>query len=439
MQIQRLEDIASFAVEEAKRLGATDSEIGVSAQRSSTVSVRFKKVEQLKGSEPRSLSLRVWVGKNSAKTTTSDFRRRPLTKLIRDTIEMARNSSPDETAGLPNKEDLATEFPHLDMTCDELAALPMKDKIEMALAAEAAAFATDSRIENARSISFSDSRTAWVYANSLDFVRGFERSSCSLSAAIIAKQGDDMQIGGWSHTSRKLYLLDSPESIGRTAAQRALDMLGGRKVDSQTVPVVFNPQVAAALVSHLVAAADGSAIYKRKSYLLDKIGQAVAGSTISITDDPFMPNGLGSQPFGTAGLKIAKRTIVKDGALSSYLINAYEGRKLGMRPNGGSSTNLFIENGATNPQDIISSVQNGLYLTKTSGKGFNVVTGDYSVGAAGRWIENGKLSYPVCEITIAGNMLEMFKSIKAVGNDLVHRSSVSAPTLLVAEMSVAGK
>lgn len=438
-QIDKLFNTARFVVAEAKRLGATDCDVTIEVGDAVSTEVRLKQVESLEGAQSCSVGFRAFIGQRSASMSTSDMRRRPLTKLVRDTIAMARDAQEDAFAGLPDAKYLATATPDLALCDDAIAKMPVERKIELAMQMEAAALAHDPRIQVGRSTSFSDGTDYTVYANSRGFVGGYGSSYVAMSTQVVAKDNQGMQTGGWQSVSRTLAGLGSPEEVGKVAAQRTLRHLGARKVKSQEVPVVFDPQMAARLISQFVGAAAGNAIYQKRSFLVGKLGQQVAASKVTIIDDGLMPGGLGSKPFDGEGLPTSKRTIIDRGSLTMYLMGSYSARKLGAEPNGGSLSNLYLEAGDVSPEDIIGSVKNGLYLTAVSGPGFNSVSGDYSMGASGIWIEDGKLAYPVEEITVASNILEMFANIEMVGNDLEFRSSVNAPTIKIARMMVAGE
>jgi PmbA protein len=307
------------------------------------------------------------------------------------------------------------------------------------MAAESAAREADSRITNSDGASFNDSSGAFIHANSRGFVGGYQGSHVSLSAGVVASKDGEMQTGGWWATSRDFKGLESPEKVGKTAAQRALRQLGARKVKSQEVPVIYDPLMAARLLSQFIGAASGAHIYRKSSFMVDKLGEMVANSIVTVIDDPLMPGRLGSKPFDSEGMKCQTRTLIKDGRLETYLLSSYAGRKLNCKPNSGSVGNLYLKPGDSTPESIIESVKNGLLLTSVSGMGFNAVTGDYSMGASGTWIENGKLAYPVSGITVAGNVLEMFGNIEAIGNDLNFRSSTVSPTIKISKMTVAGE
>lgn len=442
MNSQRYRDVAAFVVSQARKLGATECELRLEAEKSVTTGVRLGKVENIHGAAlALQVQFRAFVGKNSAVMVSSDIRRASLTQLIKDTLALARGSEPDDCAGLSD----AVHYEHPNAAeglLDEgLSALTIKERIALAMAAEAAAMAVDARITNSEGAEFASDRTLRVYANSLGVLTSYESSSCSLSCSVVATEGDSMQNGSWYSSSRSLLGLDSPKQVGEEAARAALQGLGGVKVKSQEVPVVFDQSMASRLISQFATAAHGVNLYRKTSFLAGKLGQMVASPNVTIMDDPHMPGTVGSRPFDDEeGLRTQSRVLIGSGRLESYFIGGYSARKLGMRPNGGNrATNLYLQAGTQTPAQIIASVKSGLYLTSVSGPGFNMVTGDYSMGASGVWIEDGKLAYPVEEITVAGNMLEMFANIEAVGNDLKFRFQVNAPTVKIARMMVAGE
>ena len=439
MNTQRLQELASFVVAEAKRLGATDCDVTIVNDESVETNCRQGEIETLKGAQGRGLTFRGFVGQNSASTSSSDFRRRSLTRLVRDTVTMAKASQPDEFAGLPAREFLAGATPELGLYDEAASKLSPEAKFELAKACEAAALAADKRITKTDGASFSEEKEARVYANSRGLSGAYVSSACSMGVAVIAPQGEEMeQVGSWYTMSRKLSGLQAADAVGKKAAARALSQLGGRRVPSQKAPVIFDPSMAAGLLGQFAGAAAGSSIYRNSSFLVGKLGEKVAADGVEIIDDALMPGAIGSRPFTGEGLPCGKRVIVANGKLGCYFLDSYAGRKLKCNPNGGGATNLYIKPGKFCLQEIIGSVKSGLYLTSVSGPGFNQVTGDYSRGASGIWIENGELAFPVQEITIAGNVLEMLQAIEMVGNDLEFRSSVNAPTLKIAEMSIAG-
>lgn len=435
----KFENLASFVVKEARRLGATDCDVGITISEAVESGIRLEEVEELQGADGRSLTFRAFVGRRSATTGTTDLRRSTLTETIRDTIAMARASGEDPFSGLPEPGDLATSTPELDLYDPGFEKLDAVKQIELGLQAERAAFAVDPRIKNSEGAGFSSRRALRVYGNSLGFLASYTGTRFSLSASVVASDEDEKKVGYWYTSSRSLNALESPDEVGRKAANRALAQLGARKVKSQRVPVVYDRIMASRLIGQFVSAASGSHIYRNSSFLVGKKDEEVANSIVNIIDDGRISGGLYSRPFDGEGLPTGRRMIVEEGKLVTYLLSSYAARRLNERPNGGSTSNLYLEKGSSTPDEIIASVENGLYLTSVSGMGFNPATGDYSLGASGMWIENGKLAYPVSEITIASNMEEMFKGIEMIGDDLELRSSANSPTIKIKEMMVAGE
>lgn len=438
-KLANLETLAAFILAEASRLGASDCEVRIGESSSVDIGVRLGEVEQLEGAQSRGITLCVYVGQKSATTSSSDLRKASLRKLIKSTIAMADASEADPSAGLPEAHHLCRDVPDLGLYDPAVESIPVEKKIELAMATEKAARAADPRITNSEGAGFSDSANIVVYANSRGFLGSYRTSSCSLQVSVVASgEGGEMQTNYWYSTSRTLAGLESPEAIGRKAAERTVRQLGARKVKSQVVPVVFDPLMAGRLLGQFVGATSGRAIDRKSSFLVGKLGETVASPLVTIVDDPRLPGALGSCPFDGEGLPMVHRNIVEAGVLKTYLVDAYAARKLGCEPNSGSTGNLHLAVGDKSPEEIIASVKNGLYLTGVSGPGFNAVTGDYSLGASGIWIEDGKLAYPVSGITIASTVPEMFAGIIAVGNDLVLRGGASAPTILIDKMTVAG-
>lgn len=439
---EKIARLCKFVLSVAKRCGATDCDVGIQVTDSVATNVRMGTVESLKNVvQSRYVSLRVFVGNKSASVSTTEFNRRLLAATISDTVELARESEPDPDGGLAEAEHLARvgRYPDLKLFDPRVSAVDSKRKIELALAAEAAALGFDKRISNSSGSSFKDQSYVFGYASSRGFLGVTTQSYCSLTASVVAGQGSEMKTGSWWHQSCSFEGLESPEEIGHEAARRAIRSLGARKVDSQKCPVVFDPQMASDLLSKLSDAAEGSAIYRKNSFLVDRLGKPIASKLLTIVDDPFIPGGLNSGHWGQGGLRRDKRIIVDQGQLVQYFLGAYDARRLNTVPNGGSSSNLFVQPGERTPEEIIGSVKNGLYLTDISGFGFNQTTGDYSLGASGLWIVDGELAFPVDEITVASTLDQMLQGIVAVGNDLSMRSSTSSPTLLIDSMSIGGK
>ena len=441
-------DLLTDMLDQAKRRGATSGDAFVVGDQSFSAQVRLGQVDTVKYAREQHLSLRVFVGKSVAAASTSDLSRDSVVRLVEEAVSLARITSPDELSGLPDADLLARDLPQLDLSDPTGHDLEPEAKIELARRAEAAALAADPRIKNSEGGDFSDRRARYAYATSHGFGGEYETSSFSLSVSPVASEGDEMQRDGWYHVTRKRAGLDSPEEVGRTAARRALRRLGARRVKTAEVPVIFDPQMAATLVRHIAGAAAGPALYRGASFLVSRLGQSIAAPSITIVDDGTVPGALGSRPFDGEGLPIQRTVLVDKGVLASYLLDSYSGRKLGLpsthhaaRDGSGvsvSTTNLYLAAGETSPEAMIRGVRNGLYITELIGFGVNGVTGDYSRGAVGYWIENGELAYPVEEITVAGNLLDMFQAVEAVGDDLVFRDRTAAPTLLIGRMVVAG-
>ena len=441
-------DLLNDVLKRARERGATAADAFLVEDRAFSAQVRLGRVDTVKHAREQHLSLRVFSGKSAAAASTSDFSRTSVERLVDEAVSLSRITAPDELSGLPEVSVLAREIPALDLHDPTGHDLSPEEKIELARRCEAAALGADPRITNSEGGDFADRRARYAYAGSHGFAAEYETSSFSLSASPVASENGHMQRDGWYHVTRKRARLDSPEEIGQTAARRALRRLGARQVKTAQVPVIFDPEMAASLVGHVAGAVAGPSLYRGASFLLDKLGQQIAAPGVTIVDDGTMSGGLGSRPFDGEGLAVLRTVIVDKGVLTSYLLDTYSGRKLGMasthhaaRSGSGvtvGTTNLYLAKGEADPKDLIGSVKQGLYVTELIGFGVNSVTGDYSRGAVGMWIDNGELAYPVEGITIAGNLLDMFRAIDGVGNDLVFRDRTAAPSVLIGRMTVAG-
>jgi PmbA protein len=443
------DQLAADVLAHAKQCGATEADIVVADGETFSVQVRVGAVDRLTKAREKRLGLRVFVGKRSATTSTSDFSKASLDRLVSETCTLANAVVEDPVSGLPEASQLAGDRPDLDLFDDTV--LGTETQIDWAKRGEAATFAADPRITNSEGAEFDSSSGRVVLANSLGFVGSYQSSSFSLSVSPIATESGTgaMQRDAWYEVQHKFARLASAESIGQEAARRAVRRLGARRVATKRVPVVFDQETAGSLLANLCSAVSGYGLYKRASFLLDQLGHTVASDRITVYDDGRMVGGLGSRPFDGEGLATRKNTIVERGVLKSYLLDTYSGKKLGLPSTGNASrsvgespsvgpTNFYLVPGVKTPVEIIASVKEGLYLTEVIGFGINMVTGDYSRGACGFWIENGELAFPVEEITIAGNLKQMLKDIELVGNDLVFRGRIASPTLKISEMMVAG-
>lgn len=445
-----LKQLASDIVVRAMQRGASAAECIVREGSEFSTVVRLGNVETLKEARARAAGLRVFFGKRAASTYSSDLSDQAMEKMIGSAVELAKITSEDPNAGLPASDELGKLSTDLKLYYDDVYSLPTADRIAFARRAEDAARQADSRITNSEGGSFDCSSGVKVLANSLGFVGENRRSYCSVSAVPVAQQNGSMQRDYWWSSALSLAKLDSPERVGRIAAERAVRRLGARKVKTQKVPIIFDPLTARALLDLLADAVNGDAIYRHASYLSGKLGERVAGENITLIDDGTMPGGFGSSPFDGEGVPTRQTIVIERGELKSYLLNTYTARKLGLATTGNASRgltgnpgistgNFFLQPGSKSPQQIISGVKEGLYVTDFLGMGVNLVTGDFSRGASGMWISGGELAYPVEEITVGGNMREMFSNVAEIGNDLEFRTAVASPTLRIEGMTVAGE
>ena len=437
-------------IQSALKRGATEAEVVALESNEFSVDVRLGEIETLEESASRGLGLRVIYEGRQASASTSDMQPKALDKLVADAVEMARHTSVDEAAVLPSREDfMNAAATDLQLYDEAIAALPTERKIEMAQTCEAAARAYDPRITNSEGARCSTTLGKMHLVTSSGFAGEYRGSNCGLMVAPIARDGEQMQVAGWGDRQRWLNKLDAPEVLGNEAARRALNKLGARKVATQEVPIVFDAAMAAELLDSFFDAVSGEAVFRRASFLVGKLDELIAAPMLTIIDDGHLPGAVGSRPFDGEGLPTRRTSVVENGVLRSYLLNSYTARKLGLRSTANAmrgltgapsvgATNFYIAAGETPPEEIIASVKNGFYVTEQIGFGFNPVTGDYSRGAAGRWIENGRLTAPVEEVTIAGNFREILRGIEMIGNDLRFRGKLAAPTLKINKMMVSG-
>lgn len=431
----------------AIRRGASAAEVAIKRRTQFSVGVRLGEIETVKESSDSGLGIRVLLDGRQASVSGSDFSDDAISTLVSEAVELARLTSADETAGLPDPAELATSIPDLHLYDEAIARLLPEQQIEMALRAERAARQYSDRIVNTDGSGFDSASGSFILANSIGFAGEVLSTWCSLAAAPVASEDGRMQRDYWYDVRRKLSELDSPEEIGETAAKRALRKLGGRTVPTQSVPVVLEPNIARDLLGDIFHAASGEAIFRKASFLVGQLGEKVASERLTVIDDGTLPGKLGSRPFDGEGLPSRKTVVIGKGVLESYLLNTYTARKLGLKSTGNAGRpltgapgvaagNLYIEPGPHSPEEIIKSVSAGLFITELLGFGVNIVTGDYSRSASGIWIENGELTFPIQGMTIAGNLKEMLNSIEMIGNDLDFRGSVASPTLLIGRMTI---
>jgi PmbA protein len=450
-----LQSLAGDIVTRAIKAGASDAEVTIREGDEFSTTVRMGEVEILKESGSRGMGLRVLIaapnGHRVASTSSSDFTPEGVEHLVNGALALARVTSEDPFAGLADPSEFGKLEGDLELFHEDVYSLPTAERIECARRAEAAALAADTRITNSDGGTFDAYTGRKVFANSRGFAGEYRASSCSISATPIAlgKNGE-MQRDYWYTYARSLKKLDTPESVGAEAARRTLRRLDGRRVKTQQAPIVFAPEIARSLIGSIFEAATGDAVYRGASFLAGRLGEKIAASSITVVDDHTIIGGFGTSPFDGEGLPSRRTVVVERGVLTNYLLNTYTGRKLGMKSTGNASRglagnpgtgagNLFLVAGSSTPQEILGDVQSGLYVTELLGHGVNLVTGDYSRGASGLWIENGELAYPVQEITIAGNLKQMFQNITAISDDLVFRGSIASPTLRIDGMTIAGE
>ena len=446
-------DIAAQALEQARKAGAANAECTISEGEEFSVSVRLGEVETLKQAGSRGAGLRIitrhGAGQCTGSSYTSDLSAAGIAKLVSSAMELSEVTTEDPFAGLPERQELGSIGGELELFSADIAALTPGVRIEMAKRAEAAAMSFDPRINNSDGASFESHQGRHVFANSLGFAGEFASSYCSMGCVPVAKLDGQMERDYWYSSARSAGRLESPEYVGRLAAERTVRRLGAVKVPTQKVPVIFEPRVARSFVSNLFEAVEGRAIYRESSFLLGKLGQTIASSATTLIDDGTLPGLFGTHPFDDEGVATRRTAVIENGVLRSYLLNTYSARKLSMKTTGNASRgltgnagvghgNLYIEAGKRTPEEMLRAVPNGFYVTELIGSGVNTSTGDYSRGASGLWIENGKLTYAVSEVTVAGTLQEMLANLEPA-SDLEFRGSIAAPTLLVGEMTVGGR
>jgi PmbA protein len=438
-------------VDRARKLGATQADAYAERTRQASVSVRDGDVEQLSQATGKGLGLRVFVSGRLGFAYTSDLGKEGLNDLAARALALAKVAAKDPHNGLPGEADLARRLPALPGMYDlAVETLGTEWKLAASLEIERAARAEDRRVANFESVGAGDLVSEVALATSTGFAGTYRATSVYLYAVPVAR-GDDgqLQTGYWVDAKRRLADLEPPEAVGRTAARRAVRMLGARKAKTQRVPVVFEPLVAASFVAGLAAAVDGDMVYKKSSFLGDKLGKRIAPELITVVDDGLRPGGLATAPFDGEGVATRRTALLDRGRLRSFLYDTFTARKAGARSTGSGrrgyaglpgirTSNLYLEAGSTPAASLVAGVKNGFYVTAMLGRGADPVTGDYSRGANGLWIREGELCEPVQEVTVAGNMLEMLRAVDAVGDDLDFRGSTGAPTIRFAELMVAG-
>ncbi len=446
-----LRTLAQEVVRRAMQGGATAAECVVREGSEFATVVRLRQVETLKEAGSKAMGLRVFFGQRAASTHTSDFTPQGVEVLIAGALELAKITSEDPHAGLPTPDQLGQVAGDLDLYYDDVYSLQNEERIAYARRAEEAAMKADPRIKNSEGGSFDAATGHKVLANSLGFVGEYSRSYCSVSAVPVAQdENGAMQRDYWYSVARSLGRLESPEHVGKVAAERTVRRLGARKVKTAKVPIVLDPLVSRSILENIFEGVNGDSIYRQASFLAGKLGEKVAGDNVTVIDDGTMVGGFGSSPFDSEGVPTQRTTVIDRGVLKSYLLNTYTAKKLGLKTTGNASRglagnpgigvgNFFLEPGARSAKQILSEIKEGLYVTEFLGFGVNLVTGDFSRGASGLWIVNGELAYPVEEITVAGNLKDMLMNFSEIGSDLEFRGAVAAPTIRIDGLTVAGE
>ncbi len=446
-----LKEIASEVVSRAMKAGASAAECVVREGDEFSAVVRLGQVETLKESGSRAIGLRVFFGQRAASTHSSDFSADGLDRMLKSALELAKITSEDPFGGIPEAGMLGSLKGDLNLFHQDVYSLPSAERIDYARRAEKAALDSDPRIKNSEGGSFDAASGRKVLANSHGFVGEYRRSYCSVAAVPIAQDESGlMQRDYWYSVARSLAKLESAESVGKEAARRTLRRLGARKVKTSQVPVVLDPMVSSSMLEHIFEGINGDSVYRGASFLAGKLGEQIAATNVTVIDDGTIIGGFGTTPFDGEGIPTRRTVVIENGILKSYLLNTYTAKKLKLETTANASRglagtpgigpgNYFLERGQKSPKEMIGAIKDGLYITEFLGHGANLVTGDYSRGASGMWIVNGELAYPVEEITVAGNLKEMFRNISEIGSDLEFRGSVAAPTIRIDGLTVGGE
>ena len=446
----QLAQAVDFALQQAKALGASDAVAEASEGHGLSVSVRQQALENVERNRDKSLGVTVYLGSKRGHAATSDFSEAAITQTVMAALDIARFTAEDPMAGLPDADDVVTEVRDLDLYHPW--SIDAEGAMALAMACESAALNTHRLITNSEGAGVSAQHSHFFAAHMRQgeltgagiFRGGYASTRHSMSVAPIAGRGDQMERDHWYTSMRDAAEMASPQAVGRYAAERALARLHGRKMPTMTCPVLFEAPLAAGLLGAFVQAVSGGALYRKSSFLMDSLGKRVFASHVDIDEDPFVRKGKGSSPFDEEGVRVQARRVLDAGRVQGYFLGSYSARKLGMRTTGhaGGSHNLVMSSRLTAPEDdlpaMLRKLGRGLFVTELMGQGVNGVTGDYSRGASGYWVENGEIAYPVNEITIAGNLKTMFKDIQAIGADAYNLGAKTVGSVLIGKMKVAG-
>jgi len=433
-----LRDLAAQVLDLARAAGASTAEVEVSEGFGQSVNVRKGEVETIEFNKDKGIGVTTYVGQRRGHASTSDFSRDALSRAVDKALAIARFTAEDDCAGLADAGLLARDIPDLDLhyAWD----ITVEAATELARACESAALAVDPRISNSEGAGVSVQESQFVYANSLGFMGGYPSSRHGVSCAVIAEDDNGMQRDYWYTTARAAADMDPVEAVGRRAGERTVRRLNARKLDTRQCPVLFEAPIATGLIASYVSAVSGGHLYRKSSFLLDSLGKQVFPSFVQIQERPFIKKGLASSPFDSEGVATRDRDAVKDGVVEGYFLSSYSARKLAMQSTGnaGGNHNLIVPSTGESFEELLKKMGTGLLVTELLGHGLNMVTGDYSRGVAGFWVENGELAYPVEEITVAGNLKDMFMGIQAIGTDIEVRGSRQVGSILIERMTLAG-
>ena len=437
-QEQQLRDAVSLAIEIAQKAGAT-AEVGVTKSGGLSVSTRLQEIENVEFNNDGALGISVYVGQQKGNASTSDLTPEAIKNTVEAALAIAKYTSPDECAGLADKELMAFDAPDLELY--HAAEIDVDKAVQLALDTEKAALEHDERIVNSEGASFNAHTGVRVYGNSHGMLQSYLSSRYSLSCSVIAEHQDQLERDYEYTVARDINQLAQPNWVGENAAQKAIDRLQPQKLATQEAPVIFLNDVATGLISHLAAAISGGSLYRKASFLLDHLGKQVLPDWFEIAERPHLIGQLASTPFDSEGVRTQDMEIIRNGILQTYLLTSYSGRKLGMQSTGhaGGIHNWLVKpNSSGKLTALLRQMNRGLLVTEVMGQGVNLVTGDYSRGAAGFWVENGEIQYPVAEITIAGQLLDMLRNIVAVADDIEHRSNIQTGSILLEKMKISG-
>ena len=435
----KLKELTDIVVKHAKKCGADASEVSASYSTGISASVRMKSIESLEFNQNQGFGITVYFGKKKGTATSSDVSENMLKQTVEAACNIAKYTQEDIYNGLAESNEMATFFPNLNLYHPWN--IDAKQAIDIALNCEEAGFQQHKNITNSEGASVSTHQGCSIYRNSHGFIGKNTSSMHNISCALVGKNENDMQRDYWYSISRDPLMLENPKLIGQKAAQRTIDRLNAKKIKTGSTPIVLQANLASGFIGHFLAAINGGALYRDASFLKNSLGKKVFPDWIQIQEDPYIPMGLASCSFDSDGLQTRKKSFIENGVVSNYLLGTYSARRLNMKStaNSGGVSNVIVDNNAGELDEILSYMDKGFLITEFIGSSLNLVTGDYSRGACGFWIENGKIAYPVSEVTVAGNLKDMFNGIVKIGNDYDDRYSIKSGSILIDNVMIAGE